>query len=178
MKKVAQENIYLSGYSSAERFCQEYRMPFERFTELQMSILQKKQFWEDGQNLIIKGMPGSGKTLLIEIAYLSIPQKRTDVCRKLLYLLPYRALLNEKYDYFLKRYDRMYYRIYRSSSDYSDNDEKIIEGDCEIAIMIYEKLDNALRMFPDGTQIFYYYDLIVMDEFSLISSLELSLIHI
>lgn len=172
MKKIARENIYLSGYSSAERFCQEYRMPFEGFTELQMFILQKKQFWEDGQNLIIKGMPGSGKTLLTEIAYLSIPQKRADVCRKLLYLLPYRALLNEKYDYFLKRYDRMYYRIYRSSSDYSDNDEKIIEGDCDIAIMIYEKLDNALRVFSDGTQIFYNYDLIVMDEFSLISSLE------
>lgn len=172
MKKIARENIYLSGYSSAERFCQEYRMPFEGFTELQMFILQKKQFWEDGQNLIIKEMPGSGKTLLTEIAYLSIPQKRADVCRKLLYLLPYRALLNEKYDYFLKRYDRMYYRIYRSSSDYSDNDEKIIEGDCDIAIMIYEKLDNALRVFSDGTQIFYNYDLIVMDEFSLISSLE------
>lgn len=172
MKKISRENIYLSGYSSAEQFCQEYRMPFEGFTELQMFILQKKQFWDARQNLIIKGMPGSGKTLLTEIAYLSIPQKRVDVCRKLLYLLPYRALLNEKYDYFLKRYDRMYYRIYRSSSDYSDNDEKIIEGDCDIAIMIYEKLDNALRMFSDGTQIFYIYDLIVMDEFSLISSLE------
>lgn len=172
MKKISRENIYLSGYSSAEQFCQEYRMPFEGFTELQMFILQKKQFWNARQNLIIKGMPGSGKTLLTEIAYLSIPQKRVDVCRKLLYLLPYRALLNEKYDYFLKRYDRMYYRIYRSSSDYSDNDEKIIEGDCDIAIMIYEKLDNALRMFSDGTQIFYIYDLIVMDEFSLISSLE------
>lgn len=147
-------------------------MPFEDFTELQMFVLQKKQFWEDGQNLIIKGMPGSGKTLLTEIAYLSMPQKRADVCRKLLYLLPYRALLNEKYDYFLKRYDRMYYRIYRSSSDYSENDEKIIEGDCDIAIMIYEKLDNALQMFSGGTRIFYSYDLIVMDEFSLISSLE------
>lgn len=172
MKKITRENIYLAGYSSAEQFCQEYRMPFECFTELQMFVLHKKQFWEDGQNLIIKGMPGTGKTLLTEIAYLSIPQKRADVCRKLLYLLPYRALLNEKYDYFLKRYDRMYYRIYRSSSDYSDNDEKIIEGDCDIAIMIYEKLDNALQMFSDGTQIFYNYDLIVMDEFSLISSLE------
>ena len=172
MKKIAQENICLYDYNSAERFCQEYRMPFKGFTELQMFILQKKQYWEKRQNLIIKGMPGSGKTLLTEIAYLSIPQKNADVCRKLLYLLPYRALLNEKYDYFLKRYNRKYYRIYRSSSDYSDNDEKIIEGNCDIAIMIYEKLDNALRMFSDGIQIFYNYDLIVMDEFSLISSLE------
>lgn len=172
MKKIAQENICLSDYNSAERFCQEYRMPFKGFTELQMFILQKKQFWEDRQNLIIKGMPGAGKTLLTEIAYLSIPQKNVDECRKLLYLLPYRALLNEKYDYFLKRYNRKYYRIYRSSSDYSDNDEKIIEGNCDIAIMIYEKLDNALRMFSDGNQIFYNYDLIIMDEFSLISSLE------
>lgn len=176
MKKIAQENIYLSGYSSADRFCQEYRMPFEGFTELQMFVLQKKQFWEGWQNLIIKGMPGSGKTLLAEIAYLSISQKRADVSRKVLYLLPYRALLNEKYDYFLKRYDRMYYRIYRSSSDYCDNDEKIIEGDCEIAIMIYEKLDNALRMSRDETRIFYNYDLIVMDEFSLISSLDRGII--
>lgn len=172
MKKIAQKNIYIYDYGTAKRFCQEYRFPFEGFTELQMFILQKKQFWENGQNLIIKGMPGAGKTMLTEIAYLSMPLKRADICRKLLYLLPYRALLNEKYDYFLKRYNRTYYKIYRSSSDYYDNDEKIIEGDCDIAIMIYEKLDNALRGGTDGIQIFYNYDLIVMDEFSLISSLE------
>lgn len=176
MKKISQKTLYLSDYTATEHFCQEYYAPFGGFTELQEYILQKKQFWDNRQNLIIKGMPGTGKTLLAEIAYLSMPVQEGKADRRLLYLLPYRALLNEKYHYFSRKYDRKSYRIYRSSSDYSDNDGRIIDGDCDIAVMIYEKLDNALRMFSNGTQIFYQYDLIVMDEFSLISSLERGII--
>ncbi len=117
-------------------------------------------------------MPGAGKTLLAEIAFLSVPLKSGEEKRKLLYLVPYRALLNEKYIYFLNRFNRSCYRIYRSSSDYFDNDENIIGANCDIAIMIYEKLDNALRCLPNSSNLFYDYDLIVMDEFSLISSLD------
>ncbi len=172
MKKVTKENIYLTDYNSAKEFCFEYRAPFKKFTKLQEYILLKRQFWDLQQNLIIKGVPGSGKTLLVEMAYLAIPLKKNKMKRKLLYLVPYKALLNEKYSYFINRFDRYSYDIYRSSSDYSDNDENIISSNCEIAIMIYEKLDNALQYNSENIQIFYNYDLVVMDEFSLISSME------
>lgn len=170
MKRIGRENI-VCDYVSAESFCREFFSSFNGFTELQETVLRNSLFWNHHQNLIIKGAPGSGKTLLTELALFALPDRKNPA-PKLLYLLPYRALLNEKYDYFRRRYDLSTYRIYRSSSDYNDNDEKIISADCEIAVMIYEKLDNALHTKSICDQIFYEYDLIVMDEFSLTTTLD------
>lgn len=170
VKRIGRENI-VCDYVSAESFCREFFSSFNGFTELQETVLRNSLFWNHHQNLIIKGAPGSGKTLLTELALFALPDRKNPA-PKLLYLLPYRALLNEKYDYFRRRYDLSTYRIYRSSSDYNDNDEKIISADCEIAVMIYEKLDNALHTKSICDQIFYEYDLIVMDEFSLTTTLD------
>lgn len=171
MSKVPLSYI-ITDYKSAETFCLSYRMPFAEFTELQKSVLENVFFWNQSQNLIVKGEPGSGKTLLAELAFLSIDKPQNCKNRKLLYLLPYRALLNEKYEYFSNKYDRSQVRIYRSSSDFSDNDDNIFNANCEIAIMIYDKLDNYLCSCESGNDIFYEYDLIVMDEFSLIANIE------
>lgn len=172
MKKIFNNDIYLYNYNSAKDFCIKYRPTFNGFTKFQEYILQEEQFWNQEINLIIKGMPGTGKTLLAEISLFSTHLKHCGETRKMLYLVPYRALLNEKYSYFIDKYDRTNYRIYRSSSDYFDNDENIISAECEIAIMIYEKLDNALLHSSDALNIFFNYDLIIMDEFSLISSMD------
>jgi len=173
VKRIGRKNI-VRDYVSAESFCREF-FSFDSFTELQETVLKSPLFWNQCQNLIIKGAPGSGKTLLTELALFSLPE-RENRAKKLLYLLPYRALLNEKYNYFRRRYDLSCYRIYRSSSDYNDNDEKIISADCEIAVMIYEKLDNALHAKSMNDCIFYKYDLIVMDEFSLTTTLDRGII--
>lgn len=170
MKRIGRKNI-VCDYASAESFCREFFESFSGFTELQETVLRNPLFWDHFQNLIIKGEPGSGKTLLTELALFALPEQENQA-KKLLYLLPYRALLNEKYNYFRCNYDLSAYRIYRSSSDYNDNDEKIISADCEIAVMIYEKLDNALYTKSTNNWIFYEYDLIVMDEFSLTTTLD------
>ena len=170
MKRIGRKNV-VCDYLSAESFCREYCAYFDGFTELQETVLRNPLFWNHCQNLIIKGPPGSGKTLLTELALFALPELEGQ-SKKFLYLLPYKALLNEKYNYFRRSYDLSVYRIYRSSSDYNDNDEKIISADCEIAVMIYEKLDNALHAKSITDWIFYKYDLIVMDEFSLTTTLD------
>ena len=152
VKRIGRKSV-VRDYLSAESFCREYCAYFDGFTELQETVLRNPLFWNHCQNLIIKGPPGSGKTLLTELALFALPELE-DQAKKFLYLLPYKALLNEKYNYFRRSYDLSVYRIYRSSSDYNDNDEKIISADCEIAVMIYEKLDNALhaRSINDANQ--------------------------
>ena len=176
MKKILQDNILIKNYKESELFCQEYRKPFDGFTELQNAVLSNPEFWNQNQNLIIKGEPGSGKTLIAELAFLAVPSSNTSRIRKMLYLLPYRALLNEKYEYFLNGYNRSCFQIFRSSSDFYEDDKKILTGDCEIGIMIYEKLELAFRLEFNNRQLFYEYDLIVMDEFSIISTLDRGII--
>lgn len=174
MGRIGIEGL-LTDRASALSFCEAFYRPFTGFTKLQEKVLGSPWFWDHTQDLIIKGVPGSGKTLLAELA-LFVRPKPEGRARKLLYLLPYRALLNEKYHDFMRRYDLAQYRICRSSSDYNDRDGDILEAECEIAVMIYEKLDNALHATAGGESLFYRYDLIVMDEFSLVSTLDRGLV--
>lgn len=176
MKKITKDDIVLQDYMTAEKFCKEYRMPFNGFTGLQKIVLSTTRFWDLNQNLIIKGEPGSGKTLIAELAFLSTPLQKNVRDRKLLYLLPYRALLNEKYNYFLRGYNRSDFHICRSSSDYFEDDRKIFCGECDIGIAIYEKLNHALRSGIEADQLFYEYDLVIMDEFSIVSTIDRGII--
>lgn len=171
-----QDNIVLHDCDTVELFCREYRMPFKGFTDLQKAILADSSFWDLRQNLIIKGEPGSGKTLVAEWAFLSLPLYKQSRIRKMLYLLPYRALLNEKYNYFLHGYNRSCFRIFRSSSDFYEEDNDILTANCDIGIMIYEKLEHIFRLGLNQDQLFYEYDLIVMDEFSIISTIDRGII--
>ena len=116
----------------------------EFLTELQKEVFSNSFFWDISKNLLIKGQTSSGKTLLAQIATAYFCGKEMDISgtarRKTIYLVPLRAMVNEKREEFKELFfETLEWRVYASSSDYQDHDEDITESNFEVAIIVYEK---------------------------------------
>jgi helicase len=93
----------------------------------------------DGESLLVVAPTSSGKTFIGEMA----ATKAILDGRKAVFLLPYRALVNEKYDLFLSIYgEKLGMRIIRCSGDHTDETDQFVRGKYEIAVLTYEMFLN------------------------------------
>lgn len=97
----------------------------------------------DGESLLVIAPTTSGKTFVGEMAAARAIQEG----RKAVFLFPYKALVNEKYDQFTQLYgDRLGMRVIRCSGDYQDQTGAFYRGKYDIALLTYETfLSLALR---------------------------------
>lgn len=118
----------------------------ERFknglNELQLSAVNDGHVLT-GESLLVVAPTSAGKTFIGEMAALRAAQRGS----KAVFLLPYKALVNEKYDEFSAFYgDKIGLRVARCSGDYQDQTISILKGKFDIAIFTYETfLGLALR---------------------------------
>lgn len=143
----------------------------EFLTELQKEAFSNSFFWDDSKNLLIKGQTSSGKTLLAQIATAYFCGKEMDIPgtarRKTIYLVPLRAMVNEKKEEFKELFFKtLDWRVYASSSDYQDNDEDIVESNFEVAIIVYEKF---FALLAQDNQFIRDCGLIVVDELQMMN---------
>lgn len=96
---------------------------------------------------LIIGPTSSGKTFIGEM----LAVKHIQAMRKCLYLVPFKALAEEKWVEFRRKYDRpeIGARIIISTADRRDLDRQVIDGDFDIAILTYEKLSSLLVLHPN-----------------------------
>ncbi len=92
-----------------------------------------------GKSVVVSAPTASGKTLIAELAALETIQRR----RKVVYLVPLRALASEKYDEFKQRYAPLGIRVAQSSGDYDSADAWL--GNADWIIATSEKMDSLLR---------------------------------
>ena len=87
---------------------------------LGLNALQKEAVNEcrvlDGKSLLVVAPTSSGKTFIGEMAAV----RAVIAGRKAVFLLPYRALVNEKYEQFNSLYGGLGMRVIRCTGDYSD----------------------------------------------------------
>lgn len=143
----------------------------EFLTELQKEVFSNSFFWDDSKNLLIKGQTSSGKTLLAQIATAYFCGKETNISetarRKTIYLVPLRAMVNEKREEFKELFFKtLEWRVYASSSDYQDHDEDIMESNFEVAIIVYEKF---FALLAQDNQFIRDCGLIVVDELQMMN---------
>lgn len=94
----------------------------------------------DGKNLVLTIPTSSGKTLIGELAALkTVLEKR----KKALYLVPLKALANEKYREFKSKYEKLGVRTAISIGDFDSSDAWL--KDYDIIIASVEKADSLLR---------------------------------
>jgi helicase len=132
----------------------------------------------DGESLLVVAPTSSGKTFIGEMA----ATKAILDGRKAVFLLPYRALVNEKYDLFASIYgDKLGMRVIRCTGDHTDETADFVRGKYEIAVLTYEMFLNlALRNVALLNQI----GLVVLDEAQFITdpvrgiTVELLLTHL
>lgn len=132
----------------------------------------------DGDSLLVVAPTSSGKTFIGEMA----ATKAIVDGRKAVFLLPYRALVNEKFDLFSGIYgDRLGMRVIRCTGDHTDETGQFVRGKYEIAVLTYEMFLNlALRNVGVLNQL----GLVVLDEAQFITdpvrgiTVELLLTHL
>ncbi|MHA1145795.1 MAG: DEAD/DEAH box helicase [Candidatus Helarchaeota archaeon] len=115
----------------------------------------------DGKNLLISSPSGSGKTLIGEVACL---RQLFNKGKKVVYLVPLKALANEKYEAFTKELRGEGLKIGISTGDFTIDKKDIEKND--YLIMTYERFDTYLRQkapWLKDIQVF------VMDEIQIIN---------
>lgn len=134
-----------------------------------MTALQRTAFshlvYKQGAREFIMGGTSSGKTLIPLVAY----KADSSHSNKLLYLVPYRALANQKKKDFEQLFDDNT-KVIVSTAEYSYADEAVLRADCDIAIVIYEKIFFMLSKYDKCLFTKYHY--LVFDEPGLINDPE------
>jgi len=116
----------------------------------------------DRRNLLVVAPTSSGKTFIGEMAAVvqAVHKKKT------IYLVPLRSLAEEKYHHFRDLYADCDINTLISSRDRREYDKKIIRGDYQVAVMVYEKFNYFLLEYPDFLQ---EVSLVIIDEMQMIN---------
>ena len=89
----------------------------------------------DGQPLLVVAPTTSGKTFIGELA----AARAIADGRKAVFLLPFNALANEKYEEFEELYGQeLGLRVLRCTGDYADETEPFAKGHYDVALLTYE----------------------------------------
>ena len=111
-----------------------------------------------GNSLLTVAPTSAGKTFIGEMAAI----KAIVEGRKAVFLLPYKALVNEKFEDFSAIYgEQLSLRVARCSGDYQDQVGEVLRGKYDIAFFTYEKF---LGMALAAPHILNQIGLVVLDE--------------
>ena len=116
----------------------------------------------NNKNLLVIAPPSSGKTLIGEMAAII----HTLHQQKAIYLVPFPFMAEDKYHHFRKLYTSCGLDIVISSRTRKEDDQKIIKGDYDLAVIVYEKFNYFLLMYPDFLK---EVSLLVIDEVQVIN---------
>ncbi len=113
-------------------------------------------------NLIVFSPTSSGKTFVGEMAAVKAARENT----KVFYLVPQKALADEKFHEFRQRYGKLGIKVVVSSRDHREYDEDIERRDFQIAVVVFEKMQALLVSRP---QLMEVVGLVVVDELQVIT---------
>jgi helicase len=116
-------------------------------------------------NLLIQAPTSSGKTFIGEMAAIQTALRR----KKVIYLVPLKALAEEKYQDFREKYARYGIQVIISTRDHREFDSQLEGGDFSIAVVVYEKLAQLLVRRPERIE---EIALIIADELEILSDPE------
>lgn len=89
----------------------------------------------DGDHLVVSAPTSSGKTLIGELAALKGVLDR----KRAVFLLPTKALVNDKHAEFSRKYETFGLRTIRATGDISDDVPALLRGQYDVCLMTYEK---------------------------------------
>ncbi len=148
----------LSVFGLPEAVLSEWSKNFQDgLNDLQLQAVNEYRIL-NGESLLVVAPTSSGKTFVGEMAASSAIVKG----RKAIFLLPYRALVNEKYNQFSSLYGNgLGLRVIRCTGDYTDQTDLFVRGKYDLAALTYEMFLNLVVNVPT---ILNQIGLVVLDE--------------
>jgi hypothetical protein len=148
----------LAAFGIPQAVLDEWRDRFRGgLNDLQLSAVNDYRVL-DGASLLVIAPTSAGKTFVGEMA----GTRAIMEGRKAVFLLPYKALVNEKFDLFTSIYgDRLGMRVVRCSGDFSDQVDPFIRGKYDIALLTYEMF---LNIAVANGSVLHQIGLVVVDE--------------
>lgn len=133
----------------------------EELLPLQEMAIKRHNLFED-KNLLLQAPTSSGKTFIGEMAAIRTALRR----KKVVYLVPLKALAEEKYQDFQRKYAPYGIQVIVSTRDHRHFDAALEDGQFSIAVVVYEKLAQLLVRRPERLE---EVELVVADELELLS---------
>jgi Superfamily II helicase len=129
--------------------------------ELQLAAINEMHLLTGG-NILVSAPTSSGKTMVGELAALKAALER----RRSVFLLPMRALVNDKYDAFTRTYSAFGIRTIRATGEIADDVPDLMRGQYDICLMTNEKFAALALQVP---HLLDQVSLVVVDEAQLIA---------
>jgi helicase len=128
---------------------------------LQELVVKRNDLFGPG-NLLVQAPTSSGKTFIGEMAAVHTALHR----RQVVYLVPLKALAEEKYEVFRRKYEPYGMRVIVSTRDRREFDRRLEDGAFSIAVVVYEKLSQLLVRRPERIK---NISLVIADELEILS---------
>ncbi len=147
----------LVAFALPEDVLTEWESWFPSLNELQLQAVNDYRIL-DGESLLVVAPTSSGKTFIGEMSGL----RAIVEGRKAVFLLPYKALANEKYDQFSERYgQKLGVRVIRCTGDRIDSINAFVRGKYDLALLTYEMF---LGLAVSNPTVLNHLGLVVLDE--------------
>jgi replicative superfamily II helicase len=129
--------------------------------QLQLDAINEFKLFE-GEHLVVSAPTSTGKTLIGELAALKgiLDRKRA------FFLLPLKALVNDKHQYFSRTYGSFGLRVIRATGEITDDIPALMRGQYDFCLMTYEKFGSLALGSP---HILDHVGTIVVDEVQMIA---------
>lgn len=132
--RVASPVAELAAFGVPKTVLDAWSSRFSDLNNLQLSAVNDYRVL-DGQPLLVVAPTTSGKTFVGELA----AARAIADGRKAVFLLPFKALTNEKFEEFEQLYGQgLGLRVLRCTGDYSDQTEPFAKGQYDVALLTYE----------------------------------------
>jgi helicase len=132
--KIGKAIDELTGFGLPSDVIQLWKARYpDGLNELQLEAVNRHRVL-NGESLLVVAPTSSGKTFIGELAAV----RAALANRKTVFLLPYRALVNEKYEDFAAMYGQVGLRVIRCSGDFTDEAGLFLSGRYDIAFLTFE----------------------------------------